>query len=59
MYQQISQSADNFCHFSTLNCKFLCKEERRASGGVHVEEATLKGHYARWFNSIHIEYTDN
>ena len=42
-----------------MNCKFRCKEERRVSGGVHVEEATLKGHYARWFNSIHIEYTDN
>ena len=50
-YQHISQSADNFCHFSTLNCKFLCKEEIKISGGVHVKETTLKGHYAPRFNS--------
>ena len=41
-----------------LNCKFLCKEERKISGGVRVEETTLKGHYAPRFNSMHIEYTD-
>ena len=27
--------------------------------GEDVEEATLKEHYAHWFNSMHIEYTDN
>ena len=40
-----------------LNYKFRCKEERRISGGVHVEEPTLKEHYAPRFNSMHIEST--
>ena len=38
-------------HFPTLNCKPRFREDRRISVGVHVEEATLKGHYAPRFNS--------
>ena len=48
-----------FVIFATLSCKSRFKEDRRISGGVHGEEATLKGHCAPQFDSTNVYYIES